>query len=219
MASAQQEPVHYFHSSRLPPGTIGPSQLLRGGPLAGYFQPLEVRGPEGMEVSVAVDGQFESSQQAPAFWTQWWQNEFAEATQARHLPTGRHLEQLLWAAWPVLPLAFWSLWLRRHTIDTLALPLLGVAITLAWFLSGPSRSMAVLPLLVDPLAPVPPTPAMRAATDRAVERFELASTFGRRAGASALRAGARRRADALRDRIPLAGRLLDRATRRREGVR
>ena len=34
-AFGQREPVHYFHSSRLPPGTIGPSQLLRGGPLAG----------------------------------------------------------------------------------------------------------------------------------------------------------------------------------------
>lgn len=88
------------------------------------------------------------SQQAPAFWTQWWQNEFAEATRARNLPTGRHIEQLIWAAWPVLPLSFWSLWLRRHTIDTLVLPLLGTAITLAWFLSGPPRSMAVLPLLV-----------------------------------------------------------------------
>jgi hypothetical protein len=30
-AFGQREPVHYFHSSRLPPGTIGPSQLLRGG--------------------------------------------------------------------------------------------------------------------------------------------------------------------------------------------
>lgn len=87
------------------------------------------------------------SQQAPAFWTQWWQNEFAEATRARNLPTGRHLEQLIWAAWPVLPLALWSLRLRRHTIDTLTLPLLGVTVTLAWFLSGPPRSMAVLPLL------------------------------------------------------------------------
>ena len=65
-AFGQREPVHYFHSSRLPPGTIGPSQLLRGGPLAGYFQPLEVRGPEGMEVSVAVAGQFESPQKTPA---------------------------------------------------------------------------------------------------------------------------------------------------------
>jgi hypothetical protein len=62
----QNEPIHYFHSSRLPPGTIGPSQLLRGGPLAGYFQPVEIRGPEGSEVSVAVAGQFDSPQPAPA---------------------------------------------------------------------------------------------------------------------------------------------------------
>ncbi len=65
-AFGQREPVHYFHSSRLPPGTIGPSQLLRGGPLAGYFQPVEIRGPEGLEVSAAVEGQFDSSQPAPA---------------------------------------------------------------------------------------------------------------------------------------------------------
>lgn len=65
-AWGQREPVHYFHSSRLPPGTIGPSQLLRGGPLAGYFQPLEIHGPEGIEVSAAVNGQFDSPQAAPA---------------------------------------------------------------------------------------------------------------------------------------------------------
>ncbi len=99
-------------------------------------------------------------QQDPAFWTQWWQNELAEATRARDLPTGRHLEQLIWAAWPVLPLALWSLWLRRHTLDALALPLLGVAVTLIWFLSGPPRSMAVLPVLV------PLTLVAAAGTDR-----------------------------------------------------
>ena len=65
-AFGQREPVHYFHSSRLPPGTIGPSQLLRGGPLAGYFQPVEIRGPEGLEVSAAIEGQFDSAQPAPA---------------------------------------------------------------------------------------------------------------------------------------------------------
>lgn len=65
-AWAQRGPVHYFQSAQLPPGTIGPAQLLRGGPLAGYFQPLEVRGPEGLQVSVAVDGQFEASQSTPA---------------------------------------------------------------------------------------------------------------------------------------------------------
>jgi 4-amino-4-deoxy-L-arabinose transferase-like glycosyltransferase len=87
-------------------------------------------------------------QQAPEFWAQWWQNEFAEATRARGLPVTRHFEQLIWATWPILPIALWSLWLRRRAIDQLALPLLGVAITLAWFLSGAPRSMAVLPLLV-----------------------------------------------------------------------
>lgn len=66
VAWGQREPVHYFHSSRLPPGTIGPGQLLRGGPLAGYFQPVEIRGPAGLEVSVAQDGQFEPSQPTPA---------------------------------------------------------------------------------------------------------------------------------------------------------
>lgn len=65
-AFAQREPVHYFHSAHLPPGTIGPGQLLRGGPLAGYFQPLEIRGPEGLQVSVAVEGRFQPAQQTPA---------------------------------------------------------------------------------------------------------------------------------------------------------
>jgi len=87
-------------------------------------------------------------QQAPEFWTQWWQNEFAEATRARGLPETRHAEQLAWALWPLWPLALWSLWLLRRQIDRLMLPLLGVAITLFWFLSGPPRSLAVLPLIV-----------------------------------------------------------------------
>lgn len=87
-------------------------------------------------------------QQAPGFWTQWWQNEFAEATRARGLPTARHLEQIVWAAWPLWPLALWSFWLLRRHIDRLLLPLLGVAITLFWFLSGPPRFLAVLPLIV-----------------------------------------------------------------------
>lgn len=87
-------------------------------------------------------------QQAPEFWTQWWQNEFAEASRARGLPETRHAEQLAWALWPLWPLALWSLWLLRRQIDRLMLPLLGVAITLFWFLSGPPRSLAVLPLIV-----------------------------------------------------------------------
>lgn len=85
--------------------------------------------------------------QAPEFWAQWWQNEFAEATRARGLPDSRHLELALWATWPVFPLTLWSLWLRRQAIDTLAVPLLGLVVVLAWFLSGTPRSLAALPLV------------------------------------------------------------------------
>lgn len=87
-------------------------------------------------------------QQAPEFWTQWWQNEFAEATRARILPVSRHFEQLAWAVWPLWPLALWSFWLLRRQVDRLLLPLFGVAVTLLWFLTGAPRSLAVLTLIV-----------------------------------------------------------------------
>lgn len=86
-------------------------------------------------------------QQSPDLWWSWWRNEFAEATIGRGLPEGRHLEQLLWGAWPVLPLALWSLWLHRREPTAIALPLLGALLTLAWYLSGSSRSLGVLATL------------------------------------------------------------------------
>ena len=49
----------------MPPGAIGSQQLLRGGPLPGYFQPVEVRVPEGATVSPAVDGVFAEPEVEP----------------------------------------------------------------------------------------------------------------------------------------------------------
>ena len=63
--SAADPPVHYNHAGVMPPGAIGREQLLRGGPLPGYFQPVEVTGPPGIKVSAAVDGQFEPAANAP----------------------------------------------------------------------------------------------------------------------------------------------------------
>jgi hypothetical protein len=58
--------VHYrHHVVDRAPGTIGQQQLTRGGPLRGYFQPVQIRGPEGMKVAFAVGGQFERPQEAP----------------------------------------------------------------------------------------------------------------------------------------------------------
>jgi hypothetical protein len=65
-AAAQPPPaVHYQHHALMPPGAIGGWQLRRGGPLAGHFQPVEVRGPEGTHVSMAPDGRFEAPQPVP----------------------------------------------------------------------------------------------------------------------------------------------------------
>ena len=63
--SAQAPNVHYRHQGLAPPGAIGSAQLERGGPLPGYFQPVEIRAPEGVKVSMAVGGAFDAPQEAP----------------------------------------------------------------------------------------------------------------------------------------------------------
>jgi hypothetical protein len=62
---AQQPKMHYRHSGDLPPGAIGRAQLQRGGPLRGYFQPVEIVGPKGAKVALAKEGAFEQLQATP----------------------------------------------------------------------------------------------------------------------------------------------------------
>jgi len=85
---------------------------------------------------------------SPELWAEWWQNESAEATLARGLPEIQHFEQLIWAAWPVLPLAFLGCWTHRHHVNKLAVPFFGTLLTLVWYLSGSSRTLAILPMLL-----------------------------------------------------------------------
>jgi uncharacterized repeat protein (TIGR01451 family) len=59
MLRAQQPPVHYWHQGAMPPGAIGSRQLMRGGPLPGFFQPVEIKAPSGALISLAADGQFD----------------------------------------------------------------------------------------------------------------------------------------------------------------
>ena len=56
--AAQAPHLHYLHNGSLPPGAIGGAQLQRGGPLPGYFQPVEIRAPKGVSVALAAQGQF-----------------------------------------------------------------------------------------------------------------------------------------------------------------
>ena len=57
--AADPPPVHFNHAGVMPPGAIGSQQLMRGGPLPGYFQPVEIKAPEGTQVAPAAGGAFE----------------------------------------------------------------------------------------------------------------------------------------------------------------
>ena len=62
---AQEPVVHYWHHGVMPPGAIGSRQLQRGGPLAGFFQPVEIKAPPGVSISLAVENQFGPTLDAP----------------------------------------------------------------------------------------------------------------------------------------------------------
>lgn len=61
--AAGQAPWHYQDKADSPPGVIGQRQLQRGGPLPGYFQPVEVIAPGGTLLSVATESDFSEPKQ------------------------------------------------------------------------------------------------------------------------------------------------------------
>ena len=62
---AQEPAVHYWHAGVMPPGAIGSRQLQRGGPVVGFFQPVEIKAPPGVSISLAVANQFVPAEAAP----------------------------------------------------------------------------------------------------------------------------------------------------------
>ena len=60
VAQAQAPPVHWHHAGAMPPGAIGRQRLLRGGPLSGYCQPVEIRAPQGARIAPAAGPSFEA---------------------------------------------------------------------------------------------------------------------------------------------------------------
>ena len=51
---------HLQQFADLPPGQVGQMQLSRGGPLAGYFQPVRMTVPKGAQVSLWAEDHFEA---------------------------------------------------------------------------------------------------------------------------------------------------------------
>jgi 4-amino-4-deoxy-L-arabinose transferase-like glycosyltransferase len=88
------------------------------------------------------------SQTAPETLSAWWQNEWAEATLGRRLPTPGHLEIIAWATWPILPLSLWGARILPRDSARLWLPIAGILLGLAWYLSGPARTLSLFPVLI-----------------------------------------------------------------------
>ncbi len=64
-SSAQYTPRHFPHRAQMPPGVVGRELLTRGGGRLGYYQPVELKGPDGLQISLVVDGRFEALQPQP----------------------------------------------------------------------------------------------------------------------------------------------------------
>ncbi|PKO84313.1 MAG: hypothetical protein CVU17_03965 [Betaproteobacteria bacterium HGW-Betaproteobacteria-11] len=89
------------------------------------------------------------ARQSPALFDLWWKSEQASIA-LRGAPTRAHLELLLWASWPLLPLACWNLWLERRRLPQAEtwLPLITSSVALLVFCLGAPRPITVLPALL-----------------------------------------------------------------------
>ena len=62
---AQRPSVRFLHTRDLSPGAIGRERLKRGGPVHGYFQPIEIHAPKGALISFAIGGRFDKPRETP----------------------------------------------------------------------------------------------------------------------------------------------------------
>src|SRR3954466_9430990 len=60
-ARAQDRPVHWLNAGAMPPGAIGSLRLERGGPGAGYFQPVRIRAPKGARIALAMESGYSAA--------------------------------------------------------------------------------------------------------------------------------------------------------------
>ena len=61
-AAGEERAVHWRHAGAMPPGAIGRQRLMRGGPLSGYCQAVEIRAPKGARVAPAAGAGFAEGQ-------------------------------------------------------------------------------------------------------------------------------------------------------------
>jgi hypothetical protein len=57
-ADAQQAGIHYRFDAQPPTGSVGQTRLEHGGPVHGYFQPVQISGPKGTLVGLPEQGEW-----------------------------------------------------------------------------------------------------------------------------------------------------------------
>ncbi|MFY9327436.1 MAG: hypothetical protein WAO76_05375 [Georgfuchsia sp.] len=91
--------------------------------------------------------------QAPNHLTAWWNSELAHfgIFKGDKYQLQNHFELLSWFAWPILPIALWSVWIKRGALNdaSVSLPLVGCIFSLVefFFLADPKPLLA-LPIIV-----------------------------------------------------------------------
>lgn len=60
--NSQAQALQSGHSREMPPGAIGHRQLLRGGPLREYIQPVRLKAPEGARIAPFIGGSPQAGQ-------------------------------------------------------------------------------------------------------------------------------------------------------------
>jgi 4-amino-4-deoxy-L-arabinose transferase-like glycosyltransferase len=115
----------------------------------------------GIALALALPWPLLLWQQAPTLFDLWWTAELSSLG-FHGGPGVNHLEMLAWAAWPVLPLALWTLWLERRKALLAQNFLMLAAATWAvmLFVADAPRPATLLPALV-PLTLLAATGASR----------------------------------------------------------
>lgn len=118
---------------------------------------------------------------------QWWAGELSRFSifHGDEYLLRDHFELLSWFVWPILPIALWSLWTKRHAFSdpSVLLPLVGCVFSFAtFFLMTDPKALPSLPLIVPlVLLALPGAERLRRGASNALDWFGI-MTFTLMAG-------------------------------------
>ena len=61
LQAQQQQSRHYLYDYEMPPGEVGKRKILARQSMVGYFQPVQFKGPDGIQIDVFSEGSFQAT--------------------------------------------------------------------------------------------------------------------------------------------------------------